>query len=191
FFINAAQQKFLGDLLRKIESDIAWVLLDYDNLVWQLLIRYPPPLSRKMRLTSERGSGALEEYSISPSKERADTVWFTNPLERKMRIVGLADSDITIMIIKIYWGKDKFTCALIMAARCILGAGYSLTLCRIAPNTHKAASRFISYLLFNSEVKATVIGETTKTLRMTAVSPSVRYITEDTVVRNKVWRKGR
>ncbi|KAF2679174.1 cytochrome P450 [Lentithecium fluviatile CBS 122367] len=188
-FTNAAQDAYFGQVLRKKYPHMAWTLLEFDDLAWQVLFKYPSFLSRKMLNARDRVFDALEDYFASPEGARTDTVWFTRALEKEMRDAGLTNRDIAIMVMTIYWG--------------------------VATNTRKAGFWLMSYLLFNDELKAVICNEIApafksgevdqeyivndcprfrgawdETLRMTAFSSSVRYITRDTVVGNKLLQKG-
>ncbi|KAF2178172.1 cytochrome P450 [Zopfia rhizophila CBS 207.26] len=186
---HVTRDAYFGKLLRKIQPDMAWILLEYDDLAWKVLFRYPPFLSRKMRAARDKVFKALEKYYASPADQRTDTVWFTLALEKEMRKVGVNDRDIAIMAMTIYWG--------------------------VATNSRKGAFWFITYIIFNPDLMAIVHDEIApafmnakvdqdyiankcprfrgaweENLRMTAFSSSVRYITEDTIIGKKILRKG-
>ncbi|KAM5476774.1 hypothetical protein MauCBS54593_000044 [Microsporum audouinii] len=188
-FTNAAQDVYFGKLLRKIAPDLAYDLLEYDDLAWQVLFRYPRFLSTKMVSARNRVFDGLEKYFASPTDERQDTVWFTPTLEKEMRNAGLNNRDIAIMMMTIYWG--------------------------LSTNTRKSVFWVLAYIIFDAELMATIRREVSaafegekidvdhitencprlrgvwdETLRTTAFSSSVRYVAEDTVIGNKILRKG-
>ena len=37
FFANADQDAYFGQLLRKVEPNLTWIFLEFDELAWQLL----------------------------------------------------------------------------------------------------------------------------------------------------------
>jgi hypothetical protein len=103
-FTNAAQDAYFGEKLRSIEPNMAWTMLEYDDLAWQLMFKYPPFLSRKMRAAKDRAFDALEKYFAAPREERTDVVWWTKEFEMEMVNAGLNHRDLAIMAMTIYWG---------------------------------------------------------------------------------------
>lgn len=103
-FTNAAQEAYFGKKLRSINPDMAWTMLEYDDLAWQLMFKYPPFMSRKMHAAKDQSFDSLEQYFASPIEEREDTVWWTKAFEAEMRGAGLGNRDLAIMAMTIYWG---------------------------------------------------------------------------------------
>jgi hypothetical protein len=103
-FTNAAQEAYFGSWLRMLEPRMADLLLEFDELGWQLLFRYPNLLTSKMRSAKDQVVDALEIYFETPQDMRTDTVWFTKALEAEMRRVGINNRDIAMMVMTIYWG---------------------------------------------------------------------------------------
>ncbi|KAI9707823.1 MAG: hypothetical protein M1820_004428 [Bogoriella megaspora] len=188
-FTNSAQDVYFGQLLRKIEPELAWIFLEFDGLAWQVLFRYPPFLSKKMIAARDKIFAALEKYYASPLEDRMDVIWFTPTLEKELRNLNVGNRDIAIMMMTIYWG--------------------------IITNTRKGAFWMLAYTVFRpdlvdilrEETAPAFKGETVdldyiwnhcpqlravwdETLRMTAFSSSVRYVNKETVIGNKILRKG-
>ena len=103
-FTNSAQDVYFGQLLRKIEPELAWIFLEFDELAWQVLFRYPPVLSKRMTAAKNNIFAALEKYYASPPEERADVIWFTPTLEQELQNLGIGNRDIAIMMMTVYWG---------------------------------------------------------------------------------------
>lgn len=103
-FTNAAQEAYFGQKLRTINANMASTMLEFDDLAWQLMFKYPPFLSRKMHTAKDQAFDALEQYFASPVEQRGDTVWWTKAFETEMRGAGLGDRDLAIMAMTIYWG---------------------------------------------------------------------------------------
>jgi hypothetical protein len=187
-FTNAAQEAYFGSRLRTIEPNMAWTMLEFDDLAWQLLFKYPPFLSRRMRAAKDKAVDALEQYFACPQTERTDTAWFTPTFETEMRKADLNNRDLAISAMTIYWGATT--------------------------NLRKGAFWFIAHLLFDQELLAAVLREIApaftgqaidqdhltmrsprfrgaweETMRITAYSSSVRYVTEDTVIGGTILRK--
>ncbi|KAF2796016.1 cytochrome P450 [Melanomma pulvis-pyrius CBS 109.77] len=183
FLIRGGQRAYFGDFLEEIDPNISWAFLEFDDLSWQILYQYPKVLSKKMHAAKERVTEALRKYFETPITERSGDAWFTKAMENEMRDLDLDTRDISIMMQTIYWG--------------------------INTNTRRGCFWMLTYMLFHPEViplvmqeteKASTEGNTTpdidylndqcpwtnsvwnETLRMSAASSSVRYITADTVL---------
>ncbi|KAJ4357133.1 uncharacterized protein N0V89_001708 [Didymosphaeria variabile] len=191
FFIRGGQRAYFGDFLENIVPDISWAFLEFDDLSWQILYQYLKVLSSKMHAAKARVTEALRKYFETPMTDRTGDAWFTKAMENEMRDLDLATKDISILMQTIYWG--------------------------INTNTRRGCFWMLSYMLFHPEMIHLVMQETEKaftggsktpnidylndscpltnsiwneTLRMSAASSSVRYITEDSIVGGFKLRKG-
>ncbi|KAL9079320.1 MAG: hypothetical protein Q9157_001796 [Trypethelium eluteriae] len=188
-FTNSAQDVYFGQLLRRIEPELAWIFLEFDGLAWQVLFRYPRFLSKKMISAREKVFTALEKYYAAPPEDRMDVVWFTPTLEKELRNLNIGNRDIAIMMMTIYWG--------------------------IITNTRKGAFWMLAYTVFHPDLVNILREETApalrggavnlnyiwnhcprlravwdETLRVTAFSSSVRYVSKETIIGKKILRKG-
>lgn len=188
-FANAGQEAYFGKLLREIDPELTWVFLTFDSLTWQVLYQYPRILCGKMLGARNRLIDAMDKYFSRPQSERADVAWFTFTFEDEVRKLDVSNHDLAAMMMTIYWG--------------------------INTNTRKSAFWMLSYMLWEPELLDAVREETKtafandkididyimnscprfkaiwdETIRLTAFSSSVRFITEDTVIGGKVLRKG-
>ncbi|KAG7005468.1 hypothetical protein G7Y79_00019g046480 [Physcia stellaris] len=187
-FTRAGQEAYFGTLLEKIDPEMTWKFLEFDELSYQIQFQYPKWLSTKMHKAKEALVKDLMAYFDTPQEHDA---WFVKAMENEMRALKLSTYDISILMVTIYWG--------------------------INTNTRKAAFWMLAYILHDPELHDTLIEEiqpafakdpTTpsaqyllekctrlnaawdETIRMSAFSASVRHVTEDTVIGGKLLRKG-
>ncbi|KAK3303785.1 putative cytochrome p450, partial [Chaetomium strumarium] len=191
FFTRAGQKAYFGDALAGIDPELTSVFIVFDELSWQVLYQYPSFLAREMKAARDRIQRALLKYIQIPQAQRTGDAWFTKAMENEMRALGISEEDIATMLVTIYWG--------------------------INTNTRKAAFWLLTYLLHRPSLINAVRTETdpaflpdgsmdlsklhdgscplldslwNETIRMSAYSASVRFITRDTVIGGKILRKG-
>ncbi|GJN80327.1 hypothetical protein PLIIFM63780_003853 [Purpureocillium lilacinum] len=190
FFTKAGQRAYFGDALSGIDPKLTKTFIIFDELSWQVLYQYPDFLAGEMKGARDAIQKALKKYIQMPQSQRSGDAWFTKAMENEMRALGISEDDIATMLVTIYWG--------------------------INTNTRKAAFWLISYIMHAPHL-IDVIREETKdafladgsidleylhkqcpqldamwneTIRMSAYSASVRFITEDTMIGGMVLRKG-
>ncbi|KAL8826677.1 MAG: hypothetical protein Q9191_003652 [Dirinaria sp. TL-2023a] len=115
-----------------------------------------------MRRSQDKLIDALDCYFLTPSDQRRDAAWSIGVLEREMGRLGLSNREIATMMMILYWGSE------------------------IAPAfSHQSLD--LRYLTRKCPLLNSIWLET---LRLTSASASVRFITKDTTINGKVFRKG-
>ncbi|KAL8786221.1 MAG: hypothetical protein Q9213_002910 [Squamulea squamosa] len=188
-FTRAGQAAYFGDLLGRIDPNLTWTFLEFDDLSWQVLFQYPRIVSRRMHAARERLTVGLEKYfSILPEK-RGEQAWFTHAMEHEMRTMGINTHDIATMMTTIYWGINTNTrkACFWMLAYLIKHPQLLEQIRRETKPAFATGGLSIDYLKDSCPLLDGVWNET---LRHSAFSASVRHITEDTVIGGKTLRKG-
>ncbi|KAL7791987.1 cytochrome P450 [Trichoderma ceciliae] len=190
FFARAGQRAYFGDALGALDPTLTKTFIIFDELSWQVLYQYPDFLAGEMKGARDAIQRALKKYIQLPQSQRSGDAWFTKAMENEMRALEITEDDIATMLVTIYWG--------------------------INTNTRKAAFWLLSYILHAPSLIQVIRDETkaafnedgkidleylhhqcpqlnamwNETIRMSAYSASVRFITEDTIIGGKVLRKG-
>ncbi|KJZ75448.1 hypothetical protein HIM_05144 [Hirsutella minnesotensis 3608] len=190
FFCKSGQAAYFGPRLAEIDTGLTNAFITFDDLSYQVIYQYPRLLSRSMLAARDRVINGLRQYLQLPHDQRSEDVWFVKAMESEMRAIGLSAEDMAIATMTIYWA--------------------------INTNSRKAAFWMLAHLLETPALMDVVRQETASAfrengtvdlehlhsavpnfdamwnemLRMSAFSASVRYITADTAVGNKILRKG-
>ena len=190
-FIRGGQTAYFGDRLAQIDPDLTWAFLEFDELSWQVHYQYPKILSRRMRSARDQVIAGLDTYFRLPASERTGNVQFISHMETEMRSLGIDNRNIAAMMMILYWG--------------------------IMSNPRKAAFWMLAYILHTPGLLEVIRKETrpafspasckidvrhlsescphldsvwNETIRMSSYSASVRYVTQDTRIGDKILRKG-
>lgn len=191
-FVSAGQEAYFGPALAQVEPELTWAFLEFDDLTWQVLYQYPKFLASTMIRTKSKVIDGLERYFTLPTDKRPGASWFTPAMETEMRNLGFGTHDVAVMMMTIYWG--------------------------INTNTRRACFWMITYMIFEPELFHIIREETRpafqdgdlqspdiryleekcprlngiwdETVRLSAYSSSVRYVTEDTIIGGKILRQG-
>lgn len=103
FIVCAGQDAYFGPKLAEIDPRITWTFIEYDDLSWQVLYRYPPLLSRKMHRTRDQFVSAIEKYFAVPSEQRKGDSWFVKAMEAEMRQLDMSTNELARLMAVIYW----------------------------------------------------------------------------------------
>ncbi|KAJ4291703.1 hypothetical protein N0V90_009598 [Kalmusia sp. IMI 367209] len=193
YFVRLGQHVYFGAKLDQIDPMLPDSFLLFDELIWKMLYQYPGFLSRDMSVPRTRIIASLKKYFQMPRDQRSDgTAWLINAMEDEMRSLGIDDDNLAVLVFHLYFA--------------------------INTNTRKTIFWMITYLLHNPSLIPTYRQETEaafsgddlvnpfyiqdpsncpqvdaiwhETLRLSGWSASVRLITQDTVIGNKLMRKG-
>ncbi|KAK7699753.1 hypothetical protein SLS64_011364 [Diaporthe eres] len=100
---RGGEVSYFGDALGFINPNLASAFLDFDDLSWQVLYRYPALLSGKMRAARLQMMHAFTEYLRIPQTQRDGSAWLLNAIADEARQIGVADEDIAVLYFNIYW----------------------------------------------------------------------------------------
>lgn len=100
---RAAEYAYFGDALGSIDPALASAFLEFDDLSWQVLYRYPAFLSSKMRAARMKMMHAFRDYLRIPQSQRNGSIWLLNAMEDEARAIGVADEDIAVLYFNVYW----------------------------------------------------------------------------------------
>ncbi|KAE8350519.1 cytochrome P450 [Aspergillus coremiiformis] len=190
YFTRAGQRAYFGPAMDAIDPTLPATFIVFDELSWQVLYQYPDFLATEMKSARDTIQRALKKYIQIPQRERNGDAWFTKAMENEMRALGINEDDIATMLVTIYWG--------------------------INTNTRKAAFWLLTYILNNGPEYINLVRKETlpafqnkpidleylhdhcphldamwnETIRLSAYSASVRFVTSDTVIGGKILRKG-
>jgi Cytochrome P450 len=190
-FIRGGQTAYFGDGLARVDPNLTWSFLEFDELSWQVLYQYPKILSRRMNAARKRMITSLNIYFSSPASSRPDDIEFVRRMEDEMRDLGIGNHDIATMMLTMYWGINTNTrkAAFWMIAY-ILHTDGLLEAIREETKSAFAAEGDKIDVHYLSQQCPILDGVWNETIRMSAYSASVRYVTEDTLVGNKILRQG-
>ncbi|KAF7876406.1 hypothetical protein EAF04_001498 [Stromatinia cepivora] len=188
-FIGFGQEAYFGKVLEEIEPDLIRTFQKFDAAAWQVLYQYPKILSGPMLANKSKMQAAMERYFNLPAGKRDCAAYLILELEKEMLRLGISKSDRGIFFFQIYWS--------------------------INGNTRKAPFWMLSYILYQPDLIETIRRETKpafsekgldvaylsnfcptlnslwdETVRITASAASVRFLTKDIEIGNKVLRKG-
>ncbi|KAI0449786.1 cytochrome P450 [Xylaria acuta] len=190
YLVKGGQSAYFGPRLADIDRDLTDAFIIFDELSYQVIYQYPRLFAEKMLASRDRVLQGLEKYMQLPREERKEDAWFIGAMEDELRAIGMNAKDMAIASMTIYWA--------------------------INTNSRKAAFWMLAYLVQNPllmdivrrETAAAIRNDKTidlkhlynsvpqldnawkEMLRLSAFAASVRLITEDTVVGNKILRKG-
>ena len=101
--LDAATRSFFGDRLLQIEPDLFEKYFDFDDDSWQITYKLPAVFTKRMTAAKNAGIDALTRYFRLPKEERLGEAWLVSNLEGEMRNVGIAEPDIAVFVMMIYW----------------------------------------------------------------------------------------
>ena len=190
-FIRGGQTAYFGDRLAQIDPEMTWAFLDFDELSWQVHYQYPKVLSRKMRNARDRVVAALDTYFKLPASERLGGVRFVHHMETEMRDLGIDNYGVATMMMILYWGimSNPRRAAFWMLAYILHTPGL-LQAIREETRPAFSSARHQINVHYLGENCPKLEGVWNETIRMSSYSASVRYVTEDTRVGDKMLRKG-
>ena len=103
-FTRAGQEAYFGPLLEKIDAEMTWKFLDFDELSYQIQFQYPKWLSTKMNTAKNALVEDLMVYFDTPQEQRHGDAWFVKAMENEMRALNLSTYDMAVLMVTIYWG---------------------------------------------------------------------------------------
>ncbi|KAI1737525.1 putative cytochrome p450 [Xylaria scruposa] len=189
-FTRAGEVAYFGHSLQQIEPNMATIFLQYDDLSWQVLYQYPRLFSRTMHIAIDQIQGIFLKYFEVPQAQRHGDAWFTKAIENECRALGINRWDMARFMTTVYWV--------------------------VSTNTRKAAFWLLYHLLKNPALITTIREEVKpafgsgseinldyihshcpkleqcwyETLRLSSNSASARVVAHDTVIGNRLMRKG-
>ncbi|KAF2188706.1 cytochrome P450 [Zopfia rhizophila CBS 207.26] len=101
--LQVATRSFFGDALIDKNPNILEDFLQFDDVSWKLMYRYPRLLSPNMNKAKDKLIDALEKYFNLPQEERPGANWFVQMEEAEFRNFGVPVRDIAKLIASIYW----------------------------------------------------------------------------------------
>lgn len=103
-FTRAGQEAYFGPLLERIDPEMTWKFLEFDELSYQIQFQYPKWLSAKMHKAKNDLVKDLMTYFDTPQEQRHGDAWFVKAMENEMRALNLSTYDMSVMMVTIYWG---------------------------------------------------------------------------------------
>lgn len=107
--VGAAQNVYFGPSLSRIDPGLVRTFIDFDDRSWQLLFQVPYLLSRNTHILKDKIVDALSAYFKISSDQRRGEAWSIGVLEKEMRKLGLANREIALMMMILYWGQVSET----------------------------------------------------------------------------------
>ncbi|KAL4786384.1 cytochrome P450 oxidoreductase [Aspergillus varians] len=196
FFARAGQRAYFGPELEKLDDSLPRTFIAFDELSWQILYQYPDFLAGKMKSSRDAIQRVLKQYFRIPQEKRHGDAWFTKAMEDEMRALGIGEDDIATMLVTIYWGINTNTrkAAFWLLTYILHHNPDYLNLIRSEtlaafPSGPFTAPQDIN-LTHLHENCPTLDAMWNETIRLSAYSASVRFLTSDTTIGNKTLRKG-
>ncbi|KAL4943638.1 hypothetical protein BDV06DRAFT_221090 [Aspergillus oleicola] len=196
FFARAGQRAYFGPELEKLDDGLPQTFIAFDELSWQILYQYPDFLAGKMKSSRDAIQRVLKQYFQIPQERRYGDAWFTKAMEDEMRALGISEDDIAMMLVTIYWGINTNTrkAAFWLLTYILHHNPAYLDLIRTESLPAFPFGPFTSPRNINlthlHENCPTLDAMWNETIRLSAYSASVRFLTADTVIGNKILRKG-
>ena len=101
--MSSATKAFFGSRLLQIEPDLFKVFFKFDDEGWKLNYKYPQILSQDMYSAKGQMLKMFESYFALPKAERTGEAWLVRTMEVEMRKRGMSESDISAVVMSIYW----------------------------------------------------------------------------------------
>ncbi len=102
--IHAIQDAYFGEQLARIDPELPYILLEFDELSYQAWYRYPSIFTPTRNRLEARIRRSLEEFFAIPKDRRQSVAWFTQGLEDECRATGFKESDLISLMLFMYWG---------------------------------------------------------------------------------------
>ncbi|KAL7626984.1 hypothetical protein AAE478_003759 [Parahypoxylon ruwenzoriense] len=190
---RAGEFAYFGDALSSINPDLASTFLEFDDVSWQVLYRYPAFLSSKMRNARMRMMHAFRDYLRVPQAQRTGSVWLLKAMEDEARAIGIAGDDIAVLYFNIYWLDSISTNTrkiIFWLLAFLLHRAPSL----IDPIRAETGPAFRDNTLVDLEHLyhscPTLDNVWHESLRLCSNAASVRFIRSDTIIGGKHMRRG-
>ncbi|TAQ84949.1 hypothetical protein B7494_g6729 [Chlorociboria aeruginascens] len=190
YFVRAGGLAYFGDMLGAVDPELAPTFIAFDDLSWQAIYQYPSFWSKLMRAKLDQTQRAFKKYFDIPQSQRTGDAWFTKAMENELRAVGLDTNDIATILVTLHWAINTNTrkTAFWMLTYLLRNPSY------IEPLRKETAAAFNGESFIDLEYlhdKCPLLeGVWFETLRMASNAASVRLVKKDTIIGNKVLRKG-
>ncbi|KAI1748748.1 putative cytochrome p450 [Xylaria castorea] len=171
-FVCLGQDVYFGEALKKINPGVPQAFMVFDELIWKMLYQYPRFLSRDMATGRTEVINALCRYLRTPIEERSDAAWLISAMETEMKEIGLET---------IFW-----VLTYLLHNPPLLAAYLKETEPAFDCNGALVDPSYIQ----NAENCPQVDAIWHETLRMVSWSASIRFITKDTLIGDKLLPKG-
>lgn len=101
--VDAITYSIFGGSLQKINPDIAWDMINFNDDAWMVVFRYPEFTSPKLVNSKRRIKDALRTYiSIPDGQRKGESFAIMNVLEGQ-KITGIDEESRLAMLLMIYW----------------------------------------------------------------------------------------
>ncbi len=101
--IDSATRTFFGDALLKLDPDIISTFVEFDDLNWQFILKYPAALSTEMTTARNRVIKTLTTYFKQPREKTCGASALILALKSEMRGQGLEDEDVAALLMLKFW----------------------------------------------------------------------------------------
>lgn len=180
-----------GDQLVSVSPDFITHFSNFDTNSWMLLYHYPAPLARSCNVPKRKVLSAFTEFFSLPPSSRSNVAPFLQTIEAEQRKILLSNEDIASSAFIFYWAINS--------------------------NPWKLAFWVLSYILYDSQLQASIRAETkpaigsdagvldlnhivtqcplleavfNETLRLVAASTSIRNVIAPTSIGSKLLLPG-
>ena len=92
---------FLGDALFGLDPNLRQDLVDFDDNNW--MVWYKWPNASLMKTPKARVLRTFEMFLRLPKEKRLGAAWIIETMEDSQRQLGMRDSDIAAVIMKLLW----------------------------------------------------------------------------------------
>ncbi len=92
-----------GDVLHKLNPDIAANMLDFNDRAWMAFFGLPEIFSSAVANARRRMTATMKEFVNLPEAERAGQAWGIRQILIGQEIVGLDDESKACMLLLIHW----------------------------------------------------------------------------------------
>ncbi|KAL1601380.1 hypothetical protein SLS60_006292 [Paraconiothyrium brasiliense] len=191
-FIRAGQDAYFGPKLDELSPDLPLDLIRFDELSWQVFYHYPLALRKEGTSLANKIRTALKHYFELPKSQRLAKAWFVEALEDECRGVGLDTEEVASQMLFLYWGINTNISK--MGYWMIAHALFRPHLVDLIRNETALAfensdipdGEYISNVQKCPKLNAFWL----ECLRLASSSTALRYVTEDTIIGDKILREG-
>ncbi|KAK9776049.1 putative Cytochrome P450 [Seiridium cardinale] len=193
FFVRLGQYVYFGDALDRVNPNYASDYIVFDEVIWKMLYQYPKFLCRDMIVPRDQMMASLKSYFQIPQNQRRDqAAWIINAMEDEMRALGVDDENLAIVVFHLYFAintnarKTSFW----MLTHLMRNPAY-LTAFREETAPAFRGDELVNISYIQDATKCPQVDAIWhETLRLAGWAASVRLVTRDVVVGEKLMRKG-
>lgn len=141
--LDAGTAALYGDQLISISPDFITHFSNFDTNSWMLLYHYPAPLAGPCNKPKRKVLATLTDYFSLPPSSRTEVAPFLQIIEAEQRKISLDKKDIASSAFIFYWAINS--------------------------NPWKLAFWVLSYILYDSQLRAKILAETKPAIRPDAI----------------------